>query len=178
MASPRGGSSEAYEPGLYSQADLNQALPHSEPRVFFTPSSSGPAVDISILCLFLSWAPLQVLPWTSLRLGGPHDIVLGVLTPPALFSDPYSQLCKLERGHLGSRLHLCPVFSSSSSFSSFFFLLTLGAFSSKKIPQSSFHLCASSTGESRGGQQDRLLLGWSISELPHTSVRRAHTAQL
>lgn len=122
VASRRGGSSEAYEPGLYSQADLNQALPHSEPRVLFTPSNAGAAVDISILCLFLSWAPLQVLPWTSLLLGGPRDIVLGVLTPPALFSDPYSQLCKLERGHLGSRLHLCPVFSSSSSFSSFFFI--------------------------------------------------------
>ena len=90
--------------------------PDTSPRTasgFLTPSN--PSVGFGLKCLLVFPAqggPRKVLPLMFWCCGGLHDMGPRGPDSPAPFSDPHSQLCKRESGHLGSRLHLFPVISS------------------------------------------------------------------
>lgn len=115
---PRAMSLESHRPGLatYSHAAVSQAF---TPEVFFAHSALGqlrPGVPL------LFSVQGQVLPLTCQYCGaGPRDTELGGPDFPSPFLCPQSWLCKLEGGHLGSRLHLCPAFSSLPPLSPFLF---------------------------------------------------------
>lgn len=123
--------------------------------------------------------PSDALPGLSEALGGGLGMELLKCCPrpsgklpdaPTLvpFSDPHFQPCQLERGHLGSRLHLCPALPS--------LLFLLFSLPSGCIPiflrQSLGLPWASSTeGSGRGRRTDLSLCCWTISELLGTLCR-------
>lgn len=74
------------QPGLaaYSQADVGQALPPTEPQVFCAPSNPGPGYCLKCPFVFSRLGLRQVLPDFSVS-QGPHDMALGGPDSPSPF---------------------------------------------------------------------------------------------